>query len=127
MKKFFALHGTCIYIQSTLVKKRFKIPNQNPYIEDEQTKQWPKEKVQKDKQRSTKDTHKTKNRVKPGVNLGATEVKRVYTVDLVISVIDNRFLLSVCFLYIDELVFVLIDAEILLAGHWTITNQALLC
>jgi hypothetical protein len=64
MKKFFVLHGTCIYIQSTLVKKRFKIPNQNPYIEDEQTKQWPKEKLQKDKQRSTKDTHKTKNRVK---------------------------------------------------------------
>jgi hypothetical protein len=28
--------------------------NQNPYIEEEQTKQWPKEKVQKDKQRSTK-------------------------------------------------------------------------
>jgi hypothetical protein len=34
-----------------------KIPkggNQNPYIEEEQTTQWPKEKVQKDKQRSTK-------------------------------------------------------------------------
>jgi hypothetical protein len=30
--------------------------NQNPYIE-EQTTQWPKEKVQKDKQRSTKHTH----------------------------------------------------------------------
>jgi hypothetical protein len=26
---------------------------QNPYIEEEQTTQWPKEKVQKDKQRST--------------------------------------------------------------------------
>jgi hypothetical protein len=44
--------------------------NQNPYIE-EQTTQWPKEKVQKDKQRSTKHTHKTKDRVtqtplKPG-------------------------------------------------------------
>jgi len=37
-----------------------KIPkggNQNPYIEEEQTKQWPKEQVQKDKQRSTKQTH----------------------------------------------------------------------
>jgi len=34
-----------------------KIPkrgNQNPYIEEEQTTQWPKEKVQKDKQRPTK-------------------------------------------------------------------------
>jgi hypothetical protein len=43
-----------------------KIPkggNQNRYIEEEQTTQWPKEKEQKDKQRSTKHTHKTKNRV----------------------------------------------------------------
>ena len=37
--------------------------NQNPYIEGEQTTQWPKEKLQKDKQRSTKHTHKTKDRV----------------------------------------------------------------
>ena len=33
-----------------------------PYIEEEQTTQWPKEKVQKDK-RSTKHTYKTKDRV----------------------------------------------------------------
>jgi hypothetical protein len=39
--------------------------NQNPYFEDEQTTQWPKEKVQKDKQRSTKHTYKTKDRVTP--------------------------------------------------------------
>ena len=42
-----------------------KIPkggNQNPYIE-EQTTQWPKEKGQKNKQRSTKHIHKTKDRV----------------------------------------------------------------
>jgi hypothetical protein len=32
-------------------------------FEEEQTTQWPKEKVQKDKQRSTKHTHKTKDRV----------------------------------------------------------------
>ena len=32
-------------------------------IEEEQITQWPKEKVQKDKQRSTKHTHKTKVRV----------------------------------------------------------------
>jgi len=30
---------------------------------EEQTTQWPKEKGQKDKQRSTKHTHKTKDRV----------------------------------------------------------------
>jgi hypothetical protein len=33
------------------------------YIEEEQTIQWPKEKVQKDEQRSTKHTHKTKDQV----------------------------------------------------------------
>ena len=52
-----------------------KIPkggNQNLYIE-EQTTQWPKEKVQKDKQRSTKHAYKSKDRVtrtplKTGVN-----------------------------------------------------------
>ena len=32
-------------------------------MEDEQITQWPKEKVQKDKQRSTKHTYKTKDRV----------------------------------------------------------------
>ena len=37
--------------------------NQNPYIEEEHTTQWPKQKVQKDKQRYTKHTHKTKDRV----------------------------------------------------------------
>ena len=36
--------------------------NKNPYIEEEQTTQWPKEKGQKDKQRSTKHTYKTKDR-----------------------------------------------------------------
>ena len=47
-------------------KKSLKIPkggNQNPYIEDGQTKQWTKKKYKKDKQRSTKHTVKTKDRV----------------------------------------------------------------
>jgi hypothetical protein len=46
-------------------KMSLKIPkgNQNPYIKEEQTTQWPLEKVQKDKQRSTKDTYKTKDQV----------------------------------------------------------------
>ena len=43
--------------------------NQNPSIEEEQTTQWPKQKEQKYKQRSTKHTHKTKDRVKPGSEL----------------------------------------------------------
>jgi hypothetical protein len=37
--------------------------NQNPYIEGEQTTQWPKEEVQKDKRLSRKHTHKTKDRI----------------------------------------------------------------
>jgi hypothetical protein len=37
--------------------------NQDPYIEEDQTTQWQKEKLQKDKQRSTKHTHKTNDRV----------------------------------------------------------------
>jgi hypothetical protein len=44
-----------------------KIPkggNQNPYIEEEQTTQWPKEKVQKYNQRSTKHTYKTKDQMR---------------------------------------------------------------
>ena len=42
---------------------RYQSGNQNPYIEEEQTTHWSKEKVQKDKQRSTKHTYKTKDRV----------------------------------------------------------------
>jgi hypothetical protein len=43
--------------------KRYQRGNQNLYIKEEQTTQWSKEKVQKDKQRSTKHTYKTKDRV----------------------------------------------------------------
>jgi hypothetical protein len=39
---------------------RYQKGNQNPYIEEEQTTQWPKETVQRDKQRSTKYTYTTK-------------------------------------------------------------------
>jgi hypothetical protein len=53
------------YVQSPRHKIYFSlIPtmglggNQNLYIEEEQTTQWPKERVQKDKQRSTKHTQK---------------------------------------------------------------------
>ena len=49
---------------SSLHKKSLKIPkgDQNLYIEEELTTQLP-QKVQKDKQWSTKYTHKTKDRV----------------------------------------------------------------
>jgi len=55
-----------------------KRENQNPYVEEEQTTQWPTEKAQKSEQRFTKHTHKTKDRItrtpsKRGVNSGAPE------------------------------------------------------
>ena len=58
-------------------KKSLKIPkgqSEYPYIEEEQTTQWREEKVQKDKQISTKHTYKTKDRIirsplKTGVEL----------------------------------------------------------
>jgi hypothetical protein len=43
--------------------RRYQRGNQNLYIEEEQTTQWPKEKGQKYKQRSTKHAYKTKDRV----------------------------------------------------------------
>ena len=43
---------------------RYQRGNQKSYIEEEQTTQWPREKVQKDKQRSTIHTYKTKDRVR---------------------------------------------------------------
>jgi hypothetical protein len=57
---------------------RYQRGNHNPYIEEEQTTQWPREKGQKNKQRSSKYTYKTKDRVTrtpltTGVNSGAPE------------------------------------------------------
>ena len=53
------------YINAIVLRRvwRYQRGNENPYIEEEQTTQWPQEKVQRDKQRSTKHTHKTKDRV----------------------------------------------------------------
>jgi len=55
-----------ISLYITILEKRrvwrYQRGNQNQNIE-EQTTQWPKEKVQKDKQRSTKHTYKTKDRL----------------------------------------------------------------
>ena len=38
---------------------KYQMGNQNPYIEEKQTTQWEKEKVQKEKQRSTRHTHQS--------------------------------------------------------------------
>ena len=72
----FGLRGSDVHIQMWLRGVVFKTDhvdgrayledtkrgNHNPYIE-EQTTQWPKEKVQKEKQRFTQYTYKTKDRV----------------------------------------------------------------
>ena len=58
---------------------RYQRGNQKPYIQEKQTThwQWPKEKVKKHKQRSTKRTHKTKDRVtRTPLKLGWTYVRR---------------------------------------------------
>jgi hypothetical protein len=61
-----ALRTSIVHISKSLPQVfgrrawRYQRGNQNPYIE-EQTIQRAKEKVQKDKQRSTKQTHKTKD------------------------------------------------------------------
>ena len=54
----------CVWLQ--LLKKSLKIPKRQSESVNRkvgQTTQWPKEKLQKDKQRSTKHTCKTKDRV----------------------------------------------------------------
>ena len=51
-----------IYKSKNRQHRRYQRGNQNLYIK-EPTIQWSKEKIQKDKQRSTKHTHKTIDRV----------------------------------------------------------------
>jgi hypothetical protein len=57
---------------------RYEKGNPNSYIEDRQKTPWQKENGQKDKQRSTKHTHKSKDRARrtsleTGVNSGVLE------------------------------------------------------
>ena len=62
-----------IFLKSVIRRVwRYQRGNQNPYIEEKQTKQWAKEKVQKDTQRSTKHAYKNKDRVTqtPGASEG---------------------------------------------------------
>jgi hypothetical protein len=51
----------CVRRTDNTMAKIYQKGNQNPYIKEEQTTQWPKEKGQKDKQRSTKHTHHFKH------------------------------------------------------------------
>jgi hypothetical protein len=51
-----------VYISQVRIVWRYQRGNQNPYIEEQKT-QWPNEKLQTDKQRFTKHTYKTKDRV----------------------------------------------------------------
>jgi len=68
----FLLVSVCLYCQigcsvwtfsSARRVWRYQRGNQNLYVEEEHTTQWPKEKVQKDKQRSTKYTQNPKDQV----------------------------------------------------------------
>jgi hypothetical protein len=75
---------------------RYQRSDQNPYIEEEQTTQWPKEKGQKDKQWSTKYTYKTKDRVTrtPLKTRGELCNKRYAWMGLCLSGRSNHFWLS---------------------------------
>ena len=53
-------------INKTVISRRYHRGNQDPYIKEEQTTHWPKEKVQKDKRQST-------NRVLSNVQHGAMQ------------------------------------------------------
>ena len=89
--------------------RRYQRGNQNPYIKEEQTTQWPEEKRQNDKQRSTKHTHTTKDRgtrapPKPGGELGCSErVSRSYStgdtrrVTLDVTITTNTAVYYVCY------------------------------
>jgi hypothetical protein len=63
--------------------------NQNPYVEEEQTTQWPKEKVQKDKQQSTKHTHKTTDRVTRTPLEAGGELRKSISSDVTDDAIEN--------------------------------------
>jgi hypothetical protein len=69
---------------------RYQRGNQNPYIEEEQTTQWPNEKVQKDKQRSTKHTYKTKDRVTRTLLKAGCELRCSRRVSSSCSISDSR-------------------------------------
>ena len=56
---------------------RYQWGNQKPYIEEEQTTQWPKEKVQKNKQRCAIHTYKTTDRV-TRTSLKQTTIYKTY-------------------------------------------------
>ena len=58
----------CSIMISLLIRRVwwYQRGNQSPYIEEEKTTQWPKEKVQKDKQRSTKHTEDIELKVLSG-------------------------------------------------------------
>jgi NADH:ubiquinone oxidoreductase subunit len=62
-KELWPSSAVCSHIPGGRRVWRYHRDNQNPSIEEEQTTQWPREKVQKDKQRSTKHAYKTKDRV----------------------------------------------------------------
>jgi hypothetical protein len=72
--------------------KRYQRGNQNPYIEEVQTTQCPKENKQKDKQRSTKHTYKTTGTRIPDTPFSSFGPSRDYGMDLVWKNIFEPFI-----------------------------------
>jgi hypothetical protein len=71
--------------------------SQNPYIAEEQTRQWPKERILKDKQESRKHTDKTKDRVtrtllEQGVKKHIHYIYGRYIIICIFLIIGNRFI-----------------------------------
>ena len=60
--------------------------NQNPYIEEEQRAQWPNENAQKDKQRSTKHTYKTKDHGFESRRIKPKTIKSVFDASLLVII-----------------------------------------
>ena len=58
--------------------------SQKPYVEEEQTTQWTKEKRERDKERSTKHTHTTKDRAtRTQLKTGVKYTNKDYLVETV--------------------------------------------
>ena len=66
--------------------------NQNPYIEEEQITQWPNEKIAKEQTRSSKHTHKTKDRATRNYKMISKIIINNSLYQLIIILLDsNRF------------------------------------
>ena len=98
--KVYPLLNSLFWIHISFLLKQKILLSIYPYIE-EQTTQWPKEKIQKDRQRSTKHTYKTnptKNRVvNSGTTLDPLQVKLPFSspINLSFNIKKNCFVYKI--------------------------------